>query len=220
MITHPHPDHYAGLAHITDGARRPDRRHPRRRRRDPPRRRDQERHRRPDDGRRVARPRGSSPTRLVADGDSVRASAGSPSMSKSSDPASRPSTASGDSTRRTVFAGDVAYNGMHAYLADGHWEQWLATLDRLDATPARRRHPARRPRSRRAARSCLDAQRRYIETFIAARHPTRRRGRGRRPHARHRPTMNQLARRPMTCCSSWSSASNPFSPPSAPNDAE
>jgi glyoxylase-like metal-dependent hydrolase (beta-lactamase superfamily II) len=34
---------------------------------------------------------------------------------------------------RTVFAGDVAYNGMHAYLADGHWRDWLATLDRLEA---------------------------------------------------------------------------------------
>src|SRR5918995_3694460 len=34
--------------------------------------------------------------------------------------------------RGTVFAGDVAYNGMHAFLADGHWEEWLATLARLD----------------------------------------------------------------------------------------
>jgi glyoxylase-like metal-dependent hydrolase (beta-lactamase superfamily II) len=31
-----------------------------------------------------------------------------------------------------VFAGDITYNGMHAYLADGHWEHWLATLSRLD----------------------------------------------------------------------------------------
>ena len=33
----------------------------------------------------------------------------------------------------TIFAGDVAYNGMHAYLADGRWREWLATLDRLEA---------------------------------------------------------------------------------------
>jgi glyoxylase-like metal-dependent hydrolase (beta-lactamase superfamily II) len=32
----------------------------------------------------------------------------------------------------TVFAGDIAYNGMHAFLADGHWEEWLASLARLD----------------------------------------------------------------------------------------
>ena len=31
----------------------------------------------------------------------------------------------------TIFAGDVAYSGMHAYLADGLWREWLAALDRL-----------------------------------------------------------------------------------------
>ena len=33
----------------------------------------------------------------------------------------------------TVFAGDIAYNGMHAYLADGCWRDWLLMLDRLAA---------------------------------------------------------------------------------------
>ena len=68
---------------------------------------------------------------------------------------------------RTVFAGDVAYNGMHAYLADGHWEQWLDTLDRLDATlPADvTLHVGHGPSG---GKELLDAQRRYIETFIAA----------------------------------------------------
>jgi glyoxylase-like metal-dependent hydrolase (beta-lactamase superfamily II) len=33
---------------------------------------------------------------------------------------------------RTVFSGDVAYNDMHAYLLDGHFEAWLAMLARLD----------------------------------------------------------------------------------------
>ena len=46
----------------------------------------------------------------------------------------------------TVFAGDVAYNGMHADLADGRWRDWLVTLDRLGRAP-RRRHPVRGPRS-------------------------------------------------------------------------
>jgi len=68
---------------------------------------------------------------------------------------------------RTVFAGDVAYNGMHAYLADGHWRDWLATLDRLEAdlpddvtlfvghgSPG--------------GKDLLAAQRRYIETFVNA----------------------------------------------------
>ena len=32
---------------------------------------------------------------------------------------------------RTVFAGDVAYNDMHAYLADGRYIEWVAALDRL-----------------------------------------------------------------------------------------
>jgi glyoxylase-like metal-dependent hydrolase (beta-lactamase superfamily II) len=68
---------------------------------------------------------------------------------------------------RTVFAGDVAYDRMHAYLADGRWEDWLGSLDRLAAqldpgvtlqvghggplTPAG-----------------LSDQRRYIEAFVAA----------------------------------------------------
>ena len=33
----------------------------------------------------------------------------------------------------TVFCGDQGYNHMHCYLADGHWESWLANLDRLAA---------------------------------------------------------------------------------------
>jgi glyoxylase-like metal-dependent hydrolase (beta-lactamase superfamily II) len=33
---------------------------------------------------------------------------------------------------RTVFSGDIAYNDMHAYLVDGHHQEWLALLDRLE----------------------------------------------------------------------------------------
>lgn len=33
---------------------------------------------------------------------------------------------------RTVFAGDVAYNRMHAYLADGQYANWLTALTTLE----------------------------------------------------------------------------------------
>lgn len=36
-----------------------------------------------------------------------------------------------DERRRVAFIGDVAFNGTHSYLADGHSHAWLATLDRL-----------------------------------------------------------------------------------------
>jgi glyoxylase-like metal-dependent hydrolase (beta-lactamase superfamily II) len=68
---------------------------------------------------------------------------------------------------RTIFAGDVAYNGMHAYLADGHWKEWLDTLARLehelpdDVVLHVGHGPA-------GGKELLSAQRRYIETFVAA----------------------------------------------------
>lgn len=33
----------------------------------------------------------------------------------------------------TVFSGDVVYNDMHAYLADGHFADWLRTLETLES---------------------------------------------------------------------------------------
>jgi glyoxylase-like metal-dependent hydrolase (beta-lactamase superfamily II) len=67
----------------------------------------------------------------------------------------------------TLFAGDIVYNGMHAYLADGRWEQWLATLSRLERElPADvTLHVGHGPA---AGKDRLAAQRRYIETFLAA----------------------------------------------------
>ena len=68
---------------------------------------------------------------------------------------------------RTVFAGDIAYNGMHAYLADGRYVKWLAALDRLstelpvDAT-LYLGHGAP------VGTDALQSQRRYVETFVAA----------------------------------------------------
>lgn len=68
---------------------------------------------------------------------------------------------------QTVFAGDLAYNGMHAYLADAHYNEWLAALAELEASLPDgatlylgHGEPAGKP--------VLGAQRRYIHAFLAA----------------------------------------------------
>lgn len=66
-----------------------------------------------------------------------------------------------------VFSGDVVYNDMHAYLTDGHFAEWLRTLDRLerelgDAVTLFVGHGAP------ADRSALARQREYVNTFIDA----------------------------------------------------
>ncbi len=65
----------------------------------------------------------------------------------------------------TVFAGDVAYNGMHAYLADAHWADWTATLARLEArlAPTTTMLVGHGPP---CGLPALGAQRRYIEVFV------------------------------------------------------
>ena len=67
----------------------------------------------------------------------------------------------------TVFSGDQAYNHMHGYLADGHWETWLANLDRLAAelAPGAILLPGH---GAQAGRELLDWQRGYIERFVGA----------------------------------------------------
>ena len=67
----------------------------------------------------------------------------------------------------TVFAGDIAYNRMHAYLADGQWDHWLRTLSRLDRElPAEvTLHVGHGPAG---GKELLASQRRYIEAFVAA----------------------------------------------------
>jgi len=69
--------------------------------------------------------------------------------------------------RSTVFSGDQVYNHMHCYLADGHWERWLANLDRLaaDLPAGVTLLPGHGDQ---AARELLDWQRGYIERFVAA----------------------------------------------------
>ena len=66
-----------------------------------------------------------------------------------------------------VFAGDLAYSGMHAYLADGRWVEWLAALDRLGeevSTDAALYVGHGAP----VGVDALQAQRRYVEAFVAA----------------------------------------------------
>jgi hypothetical protein len=36
----------------------------------------------------------------------------------------------------TAFIGDLAFNGTHAYLADGHTDAWLRALERAEEAPA------------------------------------------------------------------------------------
>jgi len=65
----------------------------------------------------------------------------------------------------TLFVGDVAYNGMHAFLADGQWPQWLDLTDRLhrDLPSTATLYVGHGPPG---GKDLLAAQRRYIETFV------------------------------------------------------
>ena len=67
--------------------------------------------------------------------------------------------------RTTVFAGDVAYNGMHAYLADGRTKEWLAALDRL-ATDLDDDAVLYVGHGEPGGKELLRAQRQYVETFL------------------------------------------------------
>jgi glyoxylase-like metal-dependent hydrolase (beta-lactamase superfamily II) len=66
-----------------------------------------------------------------------------------------------------LFAGDVVYSGMHAYLADGHWREWLDLLGGLEKelpndTVLHVGH------GERATKTLISSQRRYIDTFVDA----------------------------------------------------
>jgi glyoxylase-like metal-dependent hydrolase (beta-lactamase superfamily II) len=165
VITHPHPDHYAGAAHIVGDDEVPIIATA-----------DVDAVIRRDDATKeavvgpmmgdewpVAR---VFPNQLVSDGDTL--SLGGITLRVWS-------LGSGESfadtmwemDETTVFAGDVAYNGAHAYLADGTWEPWLRIIDRLerelpdDVTL----HVGHGPPGR---KELLARQRRYIETFVSS----------------------------------------------------
>jgi glyoxylase-like metal-dependent hydrolase (beta-lactamase superfamily II) len=66
-----------------------------------------------------------------------------------------------------VFAGDVAYNGMHAYLADGRYGEWIDLLDSLygalpDEVTLYVGH------GEPGSKQLLRQQRRYVEAFVDA----------------------------------------------------
>jgi glyoxylase-like metal-dependent hydrolase (beta-lactamase superfamily II) len=65
----------------------------------------------------------------------------------------------------TLFVGDVAYNGMHTYLADGQWAHWLDLIDRLDRdlSSSATLHVGHGPPG---DKKLLASQRHYIETFV------------------------------------------------------
>ncbi len=72
-----------------------------------------------------------------------------------------------DDRPHDVFAGDVAYNGMHAYLADGRTKEWLAALDRL-ATELDDDAVLYVGHGEPGGKELLRAQREYVETFLGA----------------------------------------------------
>jgi glyoxylase-like metal-dependent hydrolase (beta-lactamase superfamily II) len=169
IVTHSHPDHYGGVAALLDGATRPvcavagvD-----------------QIIRRDDEAKdRILRPMFGAewatvrefPNRLVADGE--RLTLGDATFQViDAGPCESPHDswwileAEGPPQ---VFVGDLVYSHMHAYLADGFHEQWLANLDR-----ARRELPEDamllmghgEPAS---GRALLDWQATYIDRFLEA----------------------------------------------------
>jgi glyoxylase-like metal-dependent hydrolase (beta-lactamase superfamily II) len=68
---------------------------------------------------------------------------------------------------RSVFVGDLVYSGMHAYLADGFASEWLACLDRLE-----RELPADAVlcvgHGREGGPALIHEQRRYVQAFVAS----------------------------------------------------
>jgi glyoxylase-like metal-dependent hydrolase (beta-lactamase superfamily II) len=82
-------------------------------------------------------------------------------------PAESPADAVWKLDDRTLFVGDLVYAGMHAYLADGYASEWLACLDVLERTIAKDAtlhvgHGAP------GGTSLIEAQRRYVKAFVAA----------------------------------------------------
>jgi glyoxylase-like metal-dependent hydrolase (beta-lactamase superfamily II) len=165
VVTHPHPDHYAGLAHIvgqddvpivatTDV--------------DAVIRRDdhiKETIVGPMMGREWPVQR-LFPNRQVSDGDAVTLG-GLTFRVRSLGPGESFADTLWVLEDDTVFAGDVAYNGMHSYLADGQWRSWLAVLERLERElpPSATLHVGH---GAPGGKELLRQQRRYIEVFVDA----------------------------------------------------
>jgi glyoxylase-like metal-dependent hydrolase (beta-lactamase superfamily II) len=185
VITHPHPDHYAGLTHIVGDPELPIiatsevaaviRR---------------------DDETKDAIvgpmmgpewPQGRLfPNHTVSDGDTVTLG-GLSLRVRSLGPGESFADTIWELDDGSLFVGDVAYNGMHAYLADGQWPHWLDVIDRLahDLPSTATLYVGHGPPG---DKNLLAAQRRYIETFVEAvrRHATA------VTDGDHRPVLNEL----------------------------
>jgi glyoxylase-like metal-dependent hydrolase (beta-lactamase superfamily II) len=163
VITHPHPDHYAGLAHILGD-------------REVPivstadvdtviRRDDQTKET-------IVGPmmgaewpvRRVFPNHTVGDGDTVTLGGLDLSV-RSLGPGESFADTMWQLDDDTRFLGDVAYNGMHAYLADGQWMEWLELIDRLgrDLPRSATLYVGHGPPG---GTELLAAQRHYIESFV------------------------------------------------------
>jgi glyoxylase-like metal-dependent hydrolase (beta-lactamase superfamily II) len=165
LVTHPHPDHYAGIGHVVGSDSVPI-----------VATRAVDEIIRRDDARKAAvvgPMMGAEwpaervfPDHVVGDGDRV----GLGGLTFTADELG-PGESDMDTLwwlgDRTVFAGDVAYDGMHTYLADGRWQEWLTSLDLLAARldPGVTLHIGH---GRPVTRGRLADQRRYIEAFVAA----------------------------------------------------
>ena len=167
LVTHAHPDHYGGIVELVssddvpvyatagvDAVIRRD---------DPAK----EEILRPMFGEDWPRAR-RFPDAIVADGDLLELG-GAPFTVLDLGPSESPHDSVwllGDESR-TVFLGDQAYDRMHAYLADGFYDRWLANLDRLaEELPA----DATLHNGHGGPVTVNDFtwQRRYIETFLDA----------------------------------------------------
>jgi glyoxylase-like metal-dependent hydrolase (beta-lactamase superfamily II) len=160
VVTHPHPDHYNTITDLLDGNEVPVIAHA-----------DVDREIRAKDDAKRARwgpmfgdewPAGATfPNRTVADEESVtlgdlRFTAWDFGPCESE---SETVWLLGDGD--TAFVGDLAFNGTHAYLADGHTDAWLRAIDRAEEVLAgvRTLYPGH---GAPAAPSVLADQRRYL----------------------------------------------------------
>lgn len=166
IVTHAHPDHYGALIEVIDDTRVPvvalEGVDSAIRRQDA----DKERILRPMFGDEWPRQR-LFPNRTVSDGDFVSFD-GIGFTVEDLGPGESPY----DSIwmlegTDAVFVGDLVYNHMHAYLADGYWAQWLRNIEtaRSVLAPAAVLFPGHGDR---ATTAQLDWQEHYIRTFVDA----------------------------------------------------
>jgi glyoxylase-like metal-dependent hydrolase (beta-lactamase superfamily II) len=166
IVTHAHPDHYGALVEVIPDARMPivavKGVEAAIRRQDA----DKERILRPMFGDEWPRRR-LFPNRTVSGGESV-AFDGISFTVRDLGPGESPHDSLWALEGSDVaFVGDLVYNHMHAYLADGYWERWLRNLDtaRSLLAPGAVLHPGHGDR---ATIEQLDWQEQYIRTFVGA----------------------------------------------------